>query len=447
MCPNSKIESSIESITTICKTFWSYTCTYDAHECSTYVGEPAGLKLRKNGCQLQNPPTSSLKPRRLRYCRLSYRRILFVRTKQQSNKAKVSSMNPRKTLRLASLFAATNAVPFLTATKHFCDAAQWPNTTRAGHRQHATTLTDMFQFERGGAMILKNIKTIRQNKRRLRLLSRHVMKPEIGGQHALHSLRQNPSGDMLLTKKNIGWAISFGLSIVYLFLFVFHNQHNAYSARGFCVTNFDATAKTCPSNQNSHNWAWKEDSVFTFLIFLLPCFIKETNGGTPKLIASAASIFFHGVLHKMLSESKCHGTSVVGGAGMYTFFISFIAFFTLNDFGKFPLHSNMWMTVIVTFLTVALTIYSKQGIAAIFLTTQLLVSATALFFPKKGALTTLTGNTFTLPCLVSIIEFTCCHDKSETPTWFNKIGGHFWYDFFLHISVVASLIPENGPDI
>jgi len=66
--------------------------------------------------------------------------------------------------------------------------------------------------------------------------------------------------------------------------------------------------------------------------------------------------------------------------------------------------------------------------------------------PGNTQISSLTGDLFVLPCLVSIIELKFCCSGSGSPGLFNKIESHFWYDFFLHIAMLSTLLP-NKPEI
>ena len=249
-------------------------------------------------------------------------------------------------------------------------------------------------------------------------------------------------GDIIPRAKR-GWAISFGLSVIYLLIFAFYQPANPciVSEAGFCVTNFQPETQTCPDLvKNSHFWAFGEDMIF-FLVSIAIGIQQGTD--LPTLAGSALAILFHGILHGYIAIKKCAAT---GGDGLifYGLFTAFIAFFTVDIFGSLSFKDNVIITTLVTAITVYLTLAEPaKGVAAIFLTTQLLVSATALFFPANGKkLTSKTGDFFTLPCLVSIFEVLFCCLPSGQPSWFNAIGGHAWYDFFLHLSILVSLLPD-----
>lgn len=90
----------------------------------------------------------------------------------------------------------------------------------------------------------------------------------------------------------------------------------------------------------------------------------------------------------------------------------------------------------ISFAIIKLTLSSVdsgKAIAALFMATQVLVSYVGAFHPGRTA-SKLVGQTFIAPIIVSLIEYLNCD-------FLASVGGHFWYDFFLHISVLCSLLP------
>lgn len=255
-----------------------------------------------------------------------------------------------------------------------------------------------------------------------------------------------------VSKDNIGWAISFALSVIYLLLLVFYEPTNVCkgNADGFCVTNYDFETKSCPVGDNSHHWAFIADVIFTIAAVLYPAVVGPPNGGTNVWIGCVIAIAAHGAIHNFLNSTGCHlsGTSSPLGRILYAGFTWFLSMFTLSQFGTLALWLNFIISVALATLTLGLSCESNKGVAAIFLVTQLLASGTVLFIPKPGGpFTPLVGKLFIAPCTVSIIELIACCKENGTPGLFNQLGGHVWYDVALHASLLATLIkPKEDPE-
>eukprot|EP00536_Pseudo-nitzschia_multiseries_P008549 jgi/Psemu1/305786/fgenesh1_kg.219_\ len=211
---------------------------------------------------------------------------------------------------------------------------------------------------------------------------------------------------------------------------------------GFCVTNIetiidsDGWHQTCPQIMNSHTWAFVIDMIFTALCFILP-----SERGLLVRAGLASTIVSHGLLHGVLGYGMKCGAGLPGAEKIFGFFGGFISFMILQLSSTVRPPKSIVIGIIAGFVTVKLS-EGNRGVSSIFLITQLLASAAALFAPN-GLATPAVGNTFVAPCAVSILELMfCCNDGQKG--WFNKIGGHVWYDFFLHISVLSAL--KGSPD-
>jgi len=259
-----------------------------------------------------------------------------------------------------------------------------------------------------------------------------------GGQAAAKA--QDSESTPFITKDNLGWAISFVLSIIYLFLFITESKKDTPSCSvnmgGFCVTNLvkDGTKSSCPRIMNSHTWSFVEDVIFTALCFVLP-----SKQGFAKRLSLASVVLSHGILHANLGFGlACASSGPEKAELIFGIFGAFISLAILNmgsDFGPSIVAAG---TLLGGYLTVKLS-EDGRGVSSIFLITQLWVTVSGFLKPNKDFVNPLMGNLFVPTCAVSIIEILACCNSDGSPSWFNKLGGHFWYDFFLHLSLLASL--------
>jgi len=254
----------------------------------------------------------------------------------------------------------------------------------------------------------------------------------------------------LIPREKRGWAIALVFSVIYLMLLLSKSKFGScdYSPDGFCVTNFDPTigkAGECLA-QNSHLWAWKEDVIFTVLAFVIG-FMTKTD--IKSILGVAAAIFGHGFLHNSLSNNACKPAGAEGGSlaanVAYAVFTAGISYLTIILAGL-GTAATVLVTLFVTFVTVYLSQPAQGlGVSPIFMTTQLLASFVGVTAkPGNTEFSALTGDLFVLPCLVSILELIFCCSGSDSPGLFNKIGGHAWYDFFLHIAFLSTLFPDKS---
>ena len=249
-----------------------------------------------------------------------------------------------------------------------------------------------------------------------------------------------------IPRKKMGYGVALFFSVIYLIEILFQGVPECgYHTQGFSVANFNPNLDEC-LNQNSHIWAWKEDCVFTIIVIALGI---KIDAGAKKTSSLAAIIFGHGFLHKWISGKKCYVPPFNGKLNIYAniaygVFTAFISFFVLH-MANVSAAVEITGTIAVPILTVYLSQPKMLGsVSPIFLTTQLLVSFLGVFSDSE-AFTQIVGDLFALPCLVSLIELTFyCVDGNKS--LFTKWGGHIWYDFFLHISVVATLLPAKTAD-
>eukprot|EP00978_Attheya_sp_CCMP212_P038394 scaffold189961_cov29-Attheya_sp.AAC.1 len=261
------------------------------------------------------------------------------------------------------------------------------------------------------------------------------------------------SESLMTSRAKLGWRVAFVLSVIYLILLLSKVAPSCnYSLDGFCVTNYDPIAKSCEP-QNSHVWAWKEDVIFTVAAFLLQIVIDPKAGPMAwvKVLGVAVAIFSHGFLHRSLADCATppSGPNILGNLayGAFTAFISFLIL-TMGGLDTKTV-TNIAITIVVTIVTVSLSQPNRHlGVSPIFMTTQLLASGVGAFSKAPPSMVnSLTGDLFIAPCLVSIIELMCCCNGDSDRGWFNKLGGHAWYDFFLHISILSTLLPDKSKSV
>lgn len=295
---------------------------------------------------------------------------------------------------------------------------------------------NLFDIPRGGALPAKEANLIAPSPKKVLGSGEGVLKSITRG--------GGPLGDLLALFKDDQrqpYLISLILSLVYLYFFVTIEEVNCPSySDGFCVTNI--VDGKCPQSGNSHLWSFYEDVIFTIIGIALP-FTKygAKDVDTANKIAIPGIIIGHGVLHWWISSQNCAPANTGSATTLYSIFvvaltgIIFLAFSNLIENGtKIPM--IIAEIAAISFAIIKLTLSSVdsgKAIAALFMATQVLVSYVGAFHPGRTA-TKLVGQTFIAPIIVSLIEYLNCD-------FLASVGGHFWYDFFLHISVLCSLLP------
>ncbi len=187
-------------------------------------------------------------------------------------------------------------------------------------------------------------------------------------------------GGVKITSSNIGWAISFALSLIYLVLYITYDSGAnpcSFEYIGFCVTNYNGVE--FPPLNNSHIYAFGVDFLFIVAALALPRISgveSNLNGGVVLAIAS------HGLLYLFLGLTECKlgfGSLLLppGGGGIIeivgTFFFGLCtcstAFFTLAGFSQISSKiSNVALSIGVAALTVWLSTRppADRGISSIF---------------------------------------------------------------------------------
>jgi len=264
--------------------------------------------------------------------------------------------------------------------------------------------------------------------------------------------------DKLKSSRRLPYLISFLICCVYSYYFLGNNVQRSCtnSQDGFCVTNMHVKKPReeyagCPAAlkcgiPNSHEWAWNVDVIFTIISLILPFtdYSADNLDLTTKLSAPLL-IIFHGFLHKWISGEGCfvppdENSASVKFYSAFVYALTGVMFFFFSDLPQ--KRDLIWVLLEVILISYGIVRVSLEkiqegtSISTLFLTTQLLVSFIGAIHPGKQA-TKIVGQTFVFPCLVSLLEFLKCNS-------FAKIGGHVWYDFFLHISIIATLLPPDS---
>lgn len=216
---------------------------------------------------------------------------------------------------------------------------------------------------------------------------------------------------------------------------------------GFCVTNLEEIdgIRKCPGANNSHEWAWYEDVIFTILYIAIPFTKFKGDGLTFDIkVAVPLIIFGHGFLHFWISDNECSipPKLIPKAIEFYKIFVNVLTGIMFFIFSDLPSRRSITLilveVLIISQLIVKVSLDKvKDGnpIGTLFLVSQLLIGYLGAVAPSPKA-TRLVGQTFIFPCIVSLIEFLNCD-------FLHLIGGHAVYDFALHISVTASLLPPT----
>jgi hypothetical protein len=258
----------------------------------------------------------------------------------------------------------------------------------------------------------------------------------------------------LFSPKKIGWTISLAINLIYLFFYFFNQPPRCgHASAGFCVTNLNENQR-CPDRMNSHTWAFIVDCIFTVVGLKAKAAPEIEAAGPFMKYGLVFTIFSHGLLHGVLGLLvSCTDKTFDGAVALFGAFSVLISYFVVFASGNLtdvlgPILGqvgNIALGLVAGWLCVQLSGENgENGVSSIFLITQLLATAAATLFPKGDGLNPKLGLSFIPPCLISLIELVyCCDPSTGGASLFNKLGGHVWYDVFLHTSVLIALI--DGP--
>jgi len=251
----------------------------------------------------------------------------------------------------------------------------------------ATAISSM--VPRGGASSLTASRSLHSNRSAEAVLS------EDGKKSMQNSIAKKKTGCLrggdrpfttLIPKGKEGFFLSLLLSVVYLVLLLSNSLKPDcdYSSQGFCVFGFDPSKQECTKGMNSHAFSWWVDLIFTALVIGVG---KWTEAPTNLIVALAAVVLSHGLLHKVFDYTSCK-LGVASNTSPTTLFFANVIYFvftalvcsvglSLNDTPKIPSKNLIALGI------AAATSYLSQpkknnGISPIFMTTQLLVSILGL---------------------------------------------------------------------
>jgi len=218
-----------------------------------------------------------------------------------------------------------------------------------------------------------------------------------------------------------------------------------YFKDGFCVTGLvtDAASKSTSSCSavagNSHEFAWGIDILYTIVALALPftglCNTTPSAWLVVNAVIFAGVIVGHGYLHNTISSQSCNGQGDLQGYIVYVFALMAVDIF---GFSCIPCMENgLLLALILSAVLTAVILFATNtehpSISGFFMISQLVVSVTGLVVPNPMTVPPQLGWAFIFPCIVSLLEFTHCN-------FLVKYGGHSWYDFFLHLSMLVSLL-------
>lgn len=254
----------------------------------------------------------------------------------------------------------------------------------------------------------------------------------------------------LFSAEKFPWFISLILSIIYFITFLAAASGQSFADKllfGFCVWGSpelpNKEIKCTDSPINSHIIAFAIDVIFTLAVYII--YRKDTSPIKSKLIyfSFGAIILVHGALHFFLTSPliNCYREIPPGSTleeigyilfGIFTFFLCLIIFGSANSgLSRGVFIQSTVSTSIVFFLT------RRVGNGEFILTGLFCVvhpiSSWAALTSDNPQFTMLSGWWFVVATTVGILELYTCG------SFFRAIGGHFYYDLTLHLSILFSL--------
>eukprot|EP00540_Astrosyne_radiata_P022699 CAMPEP_0116852338 /NCGR_PEP_ID=MMETSP0418-20121206/17232_1 /TAXON_ID=1158023 /ORGANISM="Astrosyne radiata, Strain 13vi08-1A" /LENGTH=197 /DNA_ID=CAMNT_0004484479 /DNA_START=379 /DNA_END=972 /DNA_ORIENTATION=+ len=160
----------------------------------------------------------------------------------------------------------------------------------------------------------------------------------------------------------------------------------------------------------------------------------------------ATSTFFHGFVHQYISGMNCVMPSAGGGAlvGLveyfsYTFMLCLMVFGF--GFSNVTMWQNMKYSLVVSVLTViiSLDIEPEYSLSVLFAITHPLSSFMGTY-GDTDYFSSWAGVFFLLATCAGIMELVLCE------AWEKQHYGHVWYDFFLHLTVIVTLLTKPQLD-
>jgi hypothetical protein len=259
---------------------------------------------------------------------------------------------------------------------------------------------------------------------------------------------------MFPSSAKLPWALATVFSCIYLGLFVqvssgpqetFPDYNFDGLMGGFCVWGAPLTPNNktgCVTANNSHMYAWYEDAILTLVVLVAYLGSSHQQQQTQRFqyVAIGGIVFFHGMLHWFLYtqlETSCVIPAGVSHGGGWILYSVFTFFLCLLIFGMgFPgsleiVLGGSLAATLVTYL-LAKDAGTDWLLTALFATSHPIGAITGWASTSKGFFGFM-GWCFLLATIVGIVELMGCE------AFLKPLGGHIWYDLFLHTSVIASL--------
>jgi hypothetical protein len=251
----------------------------------------------------------------------------------------------------------------------------------------------------------------------------------------------------LLKHPRFPWFVCTVLSGRYFLLFVKNGGiptvPSEFLKDGFCVTGLKGSmpieGKRCSASLgNSHQFAWGIDVLYTIIALVLPytklCYTKQRLPLILNSLVFALIIVGHGVLHAAISSASCgKGGNLPGPYSAYIAILMAVDVFGFSSIPSMPdgFKKSLALIAALTALTLQLTTTSVSGF---FMISGLVVSVTGFVAPNPKTVTPQLGWSFIPACIVCLLEFVKCDSILV------QYGGHAYYDFFLHLAMIVSLL-------
>lgn len=265
------------------------------------------------------------------------------------------------------------------------------------------------------------------------------------------------------------WAVSLVASIVYLGLFL-HISNDPHNSRdllyGFCVAGAPSTptkGEGCHETPwNSHMASFAVDLVLGGVVTLLHARLRKRGRLSPAITthftAMGVVILSHGILHLYISEGiNCYVALeeqplwlITSGYLIFAGFSFFLCVVILGTTFAAPYGWTKVFFASALFANIVLLWTVETGaewmLPALFSVLHPLACVAGLAGRHHqdadsetrvaaAPLTQLQGWSFLLATLMGILELTQC------AAFYRHLGGHVWYDFWLHVTVVLGLPP------
>ena len=231
---------------------------------------------------------------------------------------------------------------------------------------------------------------------------------------------------------------------------------------GFCVwgePHWPNEANGCSGSiLNSHMAAFSVDVVMTWLVYILykrlPVSTRDGNDSTQLppaggyFLSIGLVILMHGLLHFFIFVAiDCYAPTsslpllvTIIGYFLYFAFSAFLFYIILKAGFAGSSSGVSWPiglgALLCAVVTVLLAVFAgTQWILTCIFAMSHVVASIVGSYANSAMFTKLMGWVFMVATIMGILELLEC------PNLYRPVGGHVWYDFFLHISVVLSVVP------